>query len=217
MMPDFVQAVQDLCRSEMLNIHTAMPATITAYNQGRVDVKISGKFYIGGQAMDYPVITGCPVVTVGNGLAVPINVGDFCLLIFTEQSLSEWTSGTASHTNEKWSLTNAVALCGLTKVESPLQAQANAGGGTAASTLTSNGAIVQEGMNLKQGVDSNSGRIDTLEDAVGEIEDAIGDWDGGGGSGGGESMTDAIKDLEEAVAAMGSLYPASVDIASMTV
>lgn len=200
MMPDFVQAVQDMIRSEMLNIHTAMPAVITAYNQGRVDVKISGKFYVSGLAMDYPVITGCPVVTVGNGLSVPINVGDFCLLVFTEQSLSEWTSGMQSHTDEKWSLTNAVALCGLTKIESTLQAQAQAGV-VMTDAITSNGAVVQEGMNLKGGIEANTGRIEDLEEDVG-------DWEPPGG--GSESMSDVI-------IALDNLFPAGADVLSMTV
>lgn len=115
MMPDLVQAVEDTCKDLMTGVHTAMPAKITGYANGRVDAQISGKYYIGGEAMDYPLITGCPVVSGMCGAYTDVVVGDSCLLIFTEQSLSEWTSGTQNNTDEKWSLMNAVAICGLFK------------------------------------------------------------------------------------------------------
>lgn len=173
MMQELVQAIETTCKSLMNNIHTAMPATITAYANGRIDAKINGKYYVGGQPYDYPMITGCPVITMSGGMATPISVGDFCLLIFTEQSISEWTSGTQTHNDEKWSLSNAIALCGLTMQASPLQEQAQSAGGPVANALTSNGAVVAQGMNVKEGIEENAGRIDSVEEDVGALGERV--------------------------------------------
>ena len=170
MYAEFAQAVEDTAKEVMGNIHTALPAEIIAYANGRVDAKPVGKFYQNGTPLEYPVITGCPIFVTGTvdaEIAAPIKVGDFCMLLISEQSLSEWLTGTQTHNNEQWQLTNAVALCGLRKVSSTAQDAANAGNCVyVAGRLTVASKCVVEGVDVKAKLDNHEARIQALEAAL---------------------------------------------------
>lgn len=129
MMPDVIQGMEDLCNDIMRNIHTSMPGKILSYNEdGTVDVKPSGVYHTGQSVIEYPIISGCPVFVSGNSLAeiaTPILPGDFCLLLFSEQSFAAWLKDTVIQSDERYSLSNAVALCGLRRVSSIAQQEAN--------------------------------------------------------------------------------------------
>ena len=160
MMCEMIDSMNSYMKSQMNNIHTAMPAKIVAYKDGKVDAQPTGKFFSGDSSLDYPMISGCPVFvtgTEGTEIAAPIKVGDSCLLIFAEQSISNWLKDAQeADTNEKWQLTNAIAICGLRRVNSAAQEQANSSNSVVIQgKLTINGDITVTGhMDISGGIDS---------------------------------------------------------------
>ena len=161
MYPEFVTAVEETIAEMTSNIHTALPAKVTAYKSGRVDAQPIGKFYSNGEPFDFPLITGCPIVvsgTLGIEIAAPVMVGDFCLLIISEQSLSEWLTGTQTHNDEQWQLTNAVAICGLRKVTSEAQDRANA-----LNAVVATGRLYINSTDIEATLNDHERRIQALE------------------------------------------------------
>ena len=124
MMNEVTQAVEDTTRDIInSNVHTSMPGEVLEVDEekGLITVKPIGSFYCDGQEMAYPIISGVPVcVTYASeniAVCVPIKVGDTCLLIFAEQSISAWiTETTEAQTDERFELTNCIAVPGLRKV-----------------------------------------------------------------------------------------------------
>lgn len=118
---NFVQAIKDTVRDALADVHTALPATIKTFDAGTglASVAPAGKFKtVDGKALDYPVITGVPVVfqyspTAGAGILFPVKAGDNCLLVIAEQALDSWLYGGESASDLKHDLTNAVAIPGL--------------------------------------------------------------------------------------------------------
>lgn len=165
MYTEFAEAVQRSIKDVTTNIHTAIPGTVKAYKDGKVDVQPVGKFYTNkGEALDFPLITGCPIVvtgTAGAEIAAPVKVGDSCLLIVSEQSLSEWLTGTQTHNNEQWQLTNSVAICGLRKVTSAAQDQANA-----SNAVVVSGTLLINGTDVLAKLNNHESRITALEAAI---------------------------------------------------
>ncbi len=120
MIQEFVQQIRDEIDSRTADIHTAIPASIISYDPStsRVTVKPHGVFVSGHKSLDYPLISGVPVVmpmAAGKscGIAVPVVPGDDCLLVFTEQDISCWLDGAAPDISMTHALSNAVAICGL--------------------------------------------------------------------------------------------------------
>lgn len=106
------------------NVHTAIPAIITAYdnNTKRAIVKPTIKrTYSNGKVLSMPTISNVPVVMPRNkiaGLDMPVNIGDSVLLIFSERSLERWLFSNAgdeveSGVDRKFDLTDAIAIIGL--------------------------------------------------------------------------------------------------------
>lgn len=121
--------VRDLIGS---NIHTAMPGQILSYDAelGQCEVQPVGSYYCSGFEMEYPVISGVPVVmpcsAEGVGFCFPIREGDSCLLVFSEQSMSAWMTETSeAQSDERFELQNCIAIPGLARVSAPAQMVAN--------------------------------------------------------------------------------------------
>jgi len=170
----FIQSLDDLVDRKISNIHTSLPAKIVGYSNGRVDVQPYGKYFVGDVSLDYPVLLGCPVTS--SGVASPINVGDDCLVLVTEQSLENWLNNTSGNeVNEKWSLSNCIAVCGLQKLESAEQAQANSSGHSVVGNLDSTGSVTIQGMDVKDSIEECEDRVDVVEDAVEACEEQVGE------------------------------------------
>lgn len=120
MIQEFVQQIREEIDSRVVDIHTAIPARIISYDSSKsqVTVKPYGVFMSGNRSLDYPLISGVPVVmpmTIGKscGIAFPIAPGDDCLLIFAEQDIGCWLDGADPDISMTHALSNAVAICGL--------------------------------------------------------------------------------------------------------
>ena len=121
MMQDFVDAVSKVVDSHINELHTAVPAEIVSvnYEDCTVDVLPKAKLTLtSGQVFDYPQINCVPVLfpcgTNKDAVIVyPIQKGDGCLLVFSEQSLDYWKSSGVTSSELKFSLSNAIAIPGL--------------------------------------------------------------------------------------------------------
>ena len=137
MMQEFVSQVNKTIRQAIDGMHTAMPGEITGYDPvtGLASVQPMAKYRKPtGETMDYPTITGVPVVfpqSKSVTVAWPIKAGDGCLLIFGETALDYWMYGKETDTSLKFDLSNAIAIPGLL-----------ATGNAAMRTACSEGAVV---------------------------------------------------------------------------
>jgi hypothetical protein len=126
MLQEFVEQVENVARSVMEEMHTAIPGKITAFNTstGQATVKPYGTYVTGaGKKMAYPSITGVPVIipqcqSANIQIAFPIKAGDDCLVIVSEQELDAWLGGGESENDMRFDLTSAVAIPGLSSKSS---------------------------------------------------------------------------------------------------
>lgn len=121
MLQEFVQQVKDTVREELSDVHTAFPAKIVSVDTGTglatvqpLVKKVCGN----GSTMDYPQISGVPIVlTQGNNqvasISIPVKPGDGCLLVISEQSLEYWLYGRETDTTLLFDITNAICIPGL--------------------------------------------------------------------------------------------------------
>lgn len=133
MIQEVVEEMENMVR-DVINssVHTAMPGKILSYDDGSglADVQPIGSYYCGKVEMDYPVIPSIPLCIMANaeGIAacIPVKAGDACLLICAEQSLSAlFTDTSEEQSNEKFELTNCIAIPGLMKAPVEAQQEAN--------------------------------------------------------------------------------------------
>lgn len=121
MLQEFVQEITNTIRENIRGVHTAFPGKIVSFDTstGLATVQPVMKFKKpDGQTMDYPHITGVPVVipqSMGQGavIAFPIRSGDGCLVIVSEQSIDYWLYGKETATDLEFDLTNAICIPGL--------------------------------------------------------------------------------------------------------
>ncbi len=182
MITEVVEQIEQIVKDVMNNsLHTAMPGKIVALNEasGLMDVQPIGSFYCGKVEMDYPVVPGIPMCIAANskGIAAcgPIKVGDDVLLVCSEQSLSSFLTGTSeAQSNEKFELTNCVAIPGIQHSMPNAQKEANEEDGY----VITNGddvkiLITKEKIEIKNGedtkilitkesVDISKGKVDFL-------------------------------------------------------
>ena len=92
---DFVEALTQLIGSELDQVNTAIPCTITGYSNGRVTVRPDGdKTYQDGDSNAYPILHNIRLVwpKFANGQAGikgPVMAGDKALLIVCQQSIDD--------------------------------------------------------------------------------------------------------------------------------
>ncbi len=91
---------RDLLRAARMDIHTALPGIIQAFDAARmtcsVQIAIRGAIVQPSgqaQAVDLPLLVDCPVVFPGGGgyvLTYPLKAGDECLVVFSERCIDAW-------------------------------------------------------------------------------------------------------------------------------
>lgn len=119
MMQEFVESVNKVAKKTVSQIHTAVPAVITAFDAGKglATVQPKAKFKKpNGETMDYPSIGGVPVVfpqSQNVTIAFPVKAGDNCLLVFGEKALDYWMYGKETDTELNFDLSNAIAIPSL--------------------------------------------------------------------------------------------------------
>lgn len=121
MMQEFVEAVKNTVRSELSDVHTAVPGKIVSFDAatGLATVLPVMKFKKpDGTSIDYPQITGVPVLfPQGYGqnatIAFPVKAGDGCLIVVAENSIDYWQFGQETDTDLSFDMTNAICIPGL--------------------------------------------------------------------------------------------------------
>jgi len=111
------------------NVNTAIPATITHYDDllKKATVKpLIMRTFSNGTVVSMPIIANVPVVMPRNALAglnIPVSVGDTVLLIFSQRSLERWLfdgGEVEPGLDRKFDLTDAIAIIGLYSFNSSL-------------------------------------------------------------------------------------------------
>lgn len=88
-----VEALMGLIRSQLLDVNTALPATIVSYANGLARVAPTPKKrFADGDVLDYPIIPNVrvcwPSFAGGSaGVKGPVKAGDKCLLVFSQQAV----------------------------------------------------------------------------------------------------------------------------------
>lgn len=122
MMQELVAIINKTAKKAVSEIHTAVPAVITAFDaeKGLATVNPKAKFKKpNGDTMDYPAIVGVPVVfpqSQNVTIAFPIKAGDNCLLVFGEKALDYWLYGKETDTELNFDLSNAIAIPSLATI-----------------------------------------------------------------------------------------------------
>ncbi len=119
MLQELVDQINKTARKATENMHTALPGEIVKFDAavGLASVQPKAKFKKpNGEMMDFPVITGVPVVfpqSANVSIAWPIKPGDGCLIVFCESALDFWMYGQETDTALSFDLSNAIAITGL--------------------------------------------------------------------------------------------------------
>jgi hypothetical protein len=88
--------IKSLIKNDRENLHTSLPGEIVEYSHAKRKAKVKPliKFQKkDGTFLEYPIITGVPVVfpcSSSASLIFPVKSGDRCLLVFAERSIDEW-------------------------------------------------------------------------------------------------------------------------------
>ena len=91
----FVESLQQLIRSQLLDVNTALPATVVSYDNGIARVQPNPKKrFADGDVLDYPIIPNVrvcwPSFNGGKaGIKGPVKAGDQCLLVFSQQAVDD--------------------------------------------------------------------------------------------------------------------------------
>lgn len=128
------EVLAQVMRNRMAELHVSMPAQIVDYDfatqKASVQPLISRK-YTDGRVDAYPVINNVPVVwprSGGASLTMPVDAGDYCILVFADRSIDGWTaSGGAQPQDDRrlHSLNDAVAFMGMMPFSEPSLAENN--------------------------------------------------------------------------------------------
>ncbi len=121
-MHDIVDLVRKISKSTSSNIKVCLPGIVQEYDfkTQRASIKIDIKeVFEDGSDIDYPVITGVPVIFTATSLAsitIPVTQGDSCLVLFADRDISNWllgASGEKPNTIRMHNLSDAIAIIGL--------------------------------------------------------------------------------------------------------
>lgn len=121
-MADIVNLLSKLKEDVSNSIRVCMPAKIESYDfkTQKASVKVTmQELYEDGSTVDYPIISGVPVVFMAAGGAsinLPVLKGDSCFVIFFDRDMSNWLLGGAGqkpNSTRSHNMSDAVAIMGL--------------------------------------------------------------------------------------------------------
>jgi hypothetical protein len=133
-MDDIVNLLKKLSNHVANSIRVCMPAKIETYDfkTQQASVKIDMKeLYDNGSTIDYPVVSGVPVVFMSSGgasITMPVNRGDSCLLVYADRDMSNWLlggTGQKPDSTRMHNLSDAIAIMGLFPFASGPRAENN--------------------------------------------------------------------------------------------
>lgn len=116
------EVINDLMRKISGGIRVAMPASVESYDfkTQKADIKIDmQELYQNGTSLDYPVLSGVPVIFPrcgGASITMPISRGDTCLVMFLDRDSTAWLLGGKNvkpKSMRSHHLSDAVAIMGL--------------------------------------------------------------------------------------------------------
>ena len=122
------QVLKDAIRAALLGVNTAIPGKVVSVNvaAGKCDVQpVIRRKFASGEVVELPVITNVPIAQLRAGKAfvsVPLHVGDYVLLIFSQRSIDLWlTSGGSVDPKDPRShaLSDAIAYPGVYPFSDP--------------------------------------------------------------------------------------------------
>lgn len=118
---NLIESINKHTKSEISEIHTAMPAVILEFNHDTCRAKVQPlvtKKMSNGDGVNYPQICNVPVffpTVYGMQISFHVGTGDTCLLICCEEALDGW--GKNPPKKSEFSLNNAIALVGFSTSE----------------------------------------------------------------------------------------------------
>lgn len=116
------------------SLNVCLPGIIESWDfqTQKAIIKIDSKrIEDNNEAIEYPVISGVPIITPSSGgafISMPIKRGDSCLVLFTDKDITNWLLGSSNqipNTKRMHSLSDAVAIMGLNQFTKPLPIQNN--------------------------------------------------------------------------------------------
>lgn len=109
------------------NTHTSTIAKVTKINGGVISVKPVFKRVVNDVDIELPEFVDVPVLTLqgGNNYRImPISVGDYALLIFTERCIDDWFVGGSDNKRPRelrmHDYSDAIAIVGLNKLSNAI-------------------------------------------------------------------------------------------------
>lgn len=111
--------LENLVGRKINKVNTAIPGTIQSYSNGRAVVKPQGTIqYDDGREIEYPLIYNVPIIFptgMGGaaGITFPIQSGDGCLLVFSQNNMQTFLSKTSTDDQRHFQLSDAICIPGL--------------------------------------------------------------------------------------------------------
>lgn len=126
--PTLSKLLQNAISSYLIDVHTALPAKIESYKNGKAEVTLCLQRKVNDELITLPKLVDVPVMfprTNGGKsfLSMPIKKGDTGLVIFTERSIDRWKVGGGivdPKDTRKFDLSDAVFIAGLYDFSKPL-------------------------------------------------------------------------------------------------
>lgn len=119
--PDFDDVLVELKNEIFAQLNCVQIGKISAVNDNQtVEITLQVKRRVQGDTItSYPVLVDCPYFVLSGGNAyidLPIQVGDYCLVLFNDRNLDTWWSSenvAEPLTRRKHSLSDGIALIGI--------------------------------------------------------------------------------------------------------
>lgn len=108
------------------NTHTAIIAKITKINNSTINAKPVFKRVVNDVEIDLPVFVDIPIMTLQGGSnyrIMPISVGDYTLLIFSERCIDDWYLGADNKKPREYRIhdySDAIAIVGLNNINNAI-------------------------------------------------------------------------------------------------
>jgi len=95
-MDNLYDTLKDAMSSVLANVHTVLIAKITAVNEATINAKPVINRVVDNASIELPEFIEIPVINIQGGgsyLAMPLAVGDYCMLLITERCFDRWWNG----------------------------------------------------------------------------------------------------------------------------
>ena len=95
-MDNLYDVLKNSFNSMLSNVHTVTIARVEGVNATTINCKPVINRDVDGVSVELPLFIEVPIINIRGGgsyLAMPIAVGDYCLLIFTERCFDKWYIG----------------------------------------------------------------------------------------------------------------------------